>query len=88
MLSCPICGKEFKSVAGLKTHARREHFASNRCPVCGKEFKNDDSLMMHLKWKKKVCEKHLVVYYLIRRVRGGWPEGRRAFKLIKKGLRI
>jgi len=87
-LRCPICGREFKNVIGLKVHARTTHFGA-KCPICDREFAKPHSLVLHLKNKKDSDPKHLVLFYLLRRGNAGYFEGReRAIELLRRGLRI
>ena len=37
---CPLCGKEYDSLSGLKVHFRTVHLTNGTCPVCGKHFRN------------------------------------------------
>ena len=92
VISCPFCDKKFKSASWLKRHARGEHLTGNRCPVCSKEFSKDDSLLKHFAHLSSKCDKHLVVWYLARESKGKGLRrsemSRRAFELMKGGLRI
>ncbi|MHC1628905.1 MAG: C2H2-type zinc finger protein [Candidatus Nezhaarchaeales archaeon] len=35
---CPICGRAFASLFGLRIHIYRCHVTYNRCPLCGRTF--------------------------------------------------
>mgnify|MGYP000315352479 CR=1 FL=1 len=51
MWKCPICGREFSTLYGLKAHFANKHRYLKTCPVCGREFRSPLSLVQHLRQK-------------------------------------
>ena len=62
VFECPLCFKKYNKFYSLKMHIAKSHKSNNtKCPICGKKCK---SLLMHLKNRSKVCERHKILYGL------------------------
>jgi len=62
---CPICGKVFDNMPGVRKHFIRNHSNLDHCPVCNKEV---NSLAKHLMRMKD--DEHMVLWYLYNNLRG------------------
>jgi hypothetical protein len=60
---CPICKKEYKSLASLKTHFNKNHVMV-RCPVCGGKLSTKGSGYVH-HFSRKKDKPHLAFVYLL-----------------------
>ncbi|MUM63700.1 hypothetical protein D1867_00150 [Acidianus infernus] len=63
--NCPVCGKAFGSMTGLRKHFRKNHSNLDRCPVCNKKVNNLAKHVMRMK-----DEDHQVLWYLYNNLRG------------------
>jgi hypothetical protein len=93
LLYCPICGRGFPHLIGLRHHFSSHHEvvaseASRSCPLCGRAFSAPRSLEYHAARKRD--DAHVVWSFLrIGRTANAvkWKK-RRALQLLRSGYRL
>ena len=73
---CPLCGRPFNTLFGLKYHFKTAHSAQlSTCPICGKRCKNHEGLKRHCAgMMRRGCAEHGALYYLL--AAGAWVSRR------------
>lgn len=69
---CPLCGRSFTTLFGLKYHFKTAHSAQlSTCPICGKQCKSSNGLTRHCARMMRLgCAEHGALYYLL--ATGAW----------------